>query len=177
MESKTLGTLEFDSERECRKSKPIKVAALGNVECVFTFPDLDAEAETVPNEFEDAVHNFMSLSNGWLECCSKYLWEYFHDVADAIGEETVDLVADDTSMLTRIEIDSDIEVTWDYDANDVYVSLGGGCDWEIEHGLQITIRNGMHLAKVGDCNGHVTNADAYDRDDFKEVIYVKRSML
>jgi len=43
MESKSLGMLEFDTERECRKSKPLKVAALGNIECVFAFPELDQD--------------------------------------------------------------------------------------------------------------------------------------
>jgi len=96
---------------------------------------------------------------------------------DLIGEDHVDEIVDGQDILTKIELDSDIEVRWDCDENDVYVSLGGGCDWEIEHGLQITLRNGNQLAKVGDYDGHVTNADAYDSDDLRGVIYVKRSML
>jgi hypothetical protein len=177
MESQTLGTLLFDTERECRKSTMIKVPALGNIECSFAFPELDQDADVFPIEFETAVRNFLRLPNGWLENCSPYLWEYYREMTELNDEEGIGPIEDDEEILTRIELDSDIEVRWDCDENDVYVSFGGGCDWEVEHGLQITLRNGDVLAKVGDYDGHVSNADAYDREDFRNVVYVKRSML
>lgn len=177
MESQTLGTLLFDTERECRKSTTVKVAALGNIECTFIFPELDQDADVFPKEFETAVRNFLRLPDGWLENCSQYLWEYYRDMIELIGEEDIEPIEDDDDILTKIELESEFEVRWDCDENDVYVSLGGGCDWEIEHGLQITLRTGSVLAKVGDYDGHVSNADAYDREDFNNVVYVKRSML
>jgi hypothetical protein len=177
MESKTLGALLFDTDNECRKSSTIKVPALGNIACTFTFPELDEDARDFPTEFETAVRNFLGLPNGWLENCSPYLWEYYRDMIEMIGQDDIDPIDADDDILTRIELDPDIEVRWDCDENDVYVSFGGGCDWEIEHGLQITLRNGKILAKVGDYDGHVSNADAYDREDFRNVVYVKRSML
>ena len=177
MESQTLGTLLFDADSECRKSTEIKVPALGNIECTFHFPELDQDVSDFPNEFETAVRNFLKLPADWLQNCSPYLWEYYRDTIEQIGEEDIDPIGDDEDILTKIELDPEIEVRWDCDENDVYVSFGGGCDWEIEHGLQISLRDGRFLAKVGDFDGHVSNADAYDRVDFKDVIYVKRSML
>lgn len=177
MKSQTLGTLLFDTDSECRKSTTVNVPALGNIECTFTFPELDQDADVFPDEFETAVRNFLMLPDGWLENCSPYLWEYYRDIIELIGEEDVDPIDADDDILTKIELDTEIEVRWDCDENDVYVSFGGSCDWEIEHGLQISLRDGSVLAKVGDFNGHVSNADAYDREDFKNVVYVKRSML
>lgn len=181
MESKTLGRLELDSERECRISKPIKVTVLGKRDCVFAFPELDDDSDSFPDPFDDAVQNFLTLPAGWLECCSQYLWEYYRDISDMISEVAEDndfeLLPADADILANVELDSEVEVTWDYDEHDVYISLSGSCDWEIEHGLQITICRGSQLAKVGEFDGHVTNADSFDREDFKDVIYVKRSML
>ncbi len=48
MKSKTLGTLLFDTDSECRKSTTVKVPALGNIECTFTFPELDQDADVFP---------------------------------------------------------------------------------------------------------------------------------
>jgi hypothetical protein len=177
MESQTLGTLLFNTDSECLKSSTVKVPALGNIECTFIFPELDQDADVFPNEFETAVRNFLRLPDGWLESCSPYLWEYYRDMIELIGEEDIDPIDADDDILTRIELDSVIEVRRDCDESEVYVSFGGGCDWEIEHGLQITLRNGNVLAKVGDYDGHVSNADAYDREDLRNVVYVKRSML
>ena len=175
MESKTLGRLTNDPDEDVFKSSPIVVRALQNQKCTFVFDDLDNEAK-LPEEFEFAAKNFISLPEDWRGCLSTHLWEYYQDVADSIGPENVPAISEQ-EIVEKIEIGSDISVTWDYDENDVYVSLESECDWEIEHGLQITLKNGNELAKVGPYDGHVTNADAYDRDDFKAVIYVKHDML
>jgi len=92
MKSKTLGTLLFDTDSECRKSTTVKVPALGNIECTFTFPELDQDVDVFPDEFETAVQNFLMLPDGWLENCSPYLWEYYRDILEQIGEEDVDLI-------------------------------------------------------------------------------------
>jgi hypothetical protein len=59
----------------------------------------------------------------------------------------------------------------------VYVSLECECDWEPEHGLQIVFRDGRRVTKVGPCNGHLTNSDAYDDNRFDGVVYVARDSL
>ena len=175
MKSQALGKLTYDQDEDVLKSSPTVVPALHEQKCTFVFDGMDDQNE-LPEEFEIAVRNFMMLTKDWRDCLSEHLWEYYQDVADSIGSEYVPSIPKD-EIVERIEIDSDVSVTWDYDENDVYVSLESGCDWEIEHGLQITLKNGNELAKVGPYDGHVTNADAYDRDDFKNVIYVKHDML
>ena len=180
MESETLGALRFDSELDCYTSKPVRITLLGNVECVIEFPDLEEDADSFPAEFEDAARNFLSLPDGWLKCCSEYLRQHYQDALEEmeeIGEEEDEPLAEDADLLAMVEIDSDIEVTWDSDENDVYVSLSVECDWAFEHGIVITLRQGHVLAKVGDNDGHVTNADAFDREDFADIIYVSRDML
>ena len=176
METQTLGKLLFDSTEEIFKSSRIKVPVLKNAECTFVFDELEDEAKEFPKPFEAAVSNFLSLPAGWLDCLTDHLWEYYQDVCDSVDSDDIPSLSK-PELLDRIQIGSDVSVTWDCDENDVYVSLESDCDWEIEHGLQITLKNGNQLAKVGPYDGHVTNSDAYDDDAFRDVIYVKQSML
>jgi len=45
-----------------------------------------------------------------------------------------------------------------------------GCNWEREHGLQIVLREGLSVTKLGPYDGHLTNADS----SLESVVY--RSM-
>ena len=58
-----------------------------------------------------------------------------------------------------------------FDNKGVYVSLECNCDWEPEQGLQIVFRNGDTVCKVGQYDGHLTNASAYGDPSLGNVIY------
>ncbi len=176
MRSETLGELNFDKDLEVFKSAIVNVPVLGNSECVFVFDELTNESDSFPVKFEGAVRNFMSLSNSWLACLKEHLWSYYEDMSRELDAEDVPKISME-DILQFVEFGNDVMVTMDYDENDVYISLEASCEWEIEHGLQITLKNGNELAKVGPYDGHVTNADAYDREDFEGVIYVSIDML
>jgi hypothetical protein len=61
----------------------------------------------------------------------------------------------------------------DGDSEDgVYFSLECECDWDREHGLQLVIRDGRAVTKVGGFDGHLTNADAYGDPALVGVVYV-----
>ncbi len=52
-----------------------------------------------------------------------------------------------------------------YKDKDVYVDINCECDWEQEHGLQLVFRQGKKIARVSQIDGHLTDADAYDKPD------------
>jgi hypothetical protein len=58
------------------------------------------------------------------------------------------------------------------DEDGIYFSLECGCDWEREHGLQLVIRDGRTVTKVGSFDGHLTNADAYGDRSLVGRVYV-----
>jgi hypothetical protein len=58
-----------------------------------------------------------------------------------------------------------------YGDKKIYISLACECDWEPEHGLQIVFKEGLRINKVGQCNGHLTNSDAYDQAALENVVY------
>lgn len=44
--------------------------------------------------------------------------------------------------------------------------------WEEEHGLQLIVRDGRTVVKVGGYDGHLTNTDAFGVPDLVDVVYV-----
>jgi hypothetical protein len=46
------------------------------------------------------------------------------------------------------------------------------CDWEVEHGMQLVLRDGRTVSKVSPYDGHLTNADAFADPKLVGVIYV-----
>ncbi|MFH1924503.1 MAG: hypothetical protein ABIP48_32020, partial [Planctomycetota bacterium] len=53
----------------------------------------------------------------------------------------------------------------------LYATIECGCDWEREHGLQIVLREGLSVTKLGPYDGHLTNSDAYADPSLELVVY------
>lgn len=43
--------------------------------------------------------------------------------------------------------------------------------WEVEHGLIMFWEDGINLVKVGQVDGHVTNANSYADPNLENVVY------
>jgi hypothetical protein len=56
----------------------------------------------------------------------------------------------------------------------IYISVECGCEWEQEHGLQIVLKSGLKVNKLGGYDGHFTNSDAFDDEGLEHVIYPAR---
>jgi hypothetical protein len=52
-----------------------------------------------------------------------------------------------------------------YKQHDMYVQVSCECSWEPEHGLQLVFRQGKKLTRVSGHDGHLTEADAFDKPD------------
>ena len=52
--------------------------------------------------------------------------------------------------------------------------LARRCGWEEEHGLQLVLKNGLKVNKLGGYDGHLTNSDAFDDESLEHVIYPER---
>ncbi len=58
-----------------------------------------------------------------------------------------------------------------YGDEGIYISVECGCDWEEEHGLQLVLKNGLKINKLGGYDGHLTNSDAFDNERLEHVVY------
>ena len=53
---------------------------------------------------------------------------------------------------------------------DIYINVTCECEWEKEHGLQIVFRQGKQLTRISEQDGHLTEADAYDKPDKEDAL-------
>lgn len=60
-----------------------------------------------------------------------------------------------------------------YNEQDIYVQIACECDWEKEHGLQFVFRQGRKLTRISEQDGHLTEADAYDKPDKEDELLSK----
>jgi hypothetical protein len=54
-----------------------------------------------------------------------------------------------------------------------YLSIECNCDWEVEPGMQLVLRDGWTVSKVSPYDGHLTNADAFANPKLRGVVYVR----
>ncbi|MEL7061196.1 MAG: hypothetical protein AAGN46_14335 [Acidobacteriota bacterium] len=176
MKSMHLGDITLDPEEECFVSAPRPIASLGDSMIRFIFEEIDSEDDGLPPEYDTAIGNFLVLPSDCTDGLRPHLWAYYREVA-AQGLDDIEAIEPDADILDSIEFGTDAALVPDSDETEIYLSFECDCDWEEEHSLQITLRNGEQIAKVGPYDGHVNNADAYDRPELKDVVYVRGSDL
>ncbi|NRA40327.1 MAG: hypothetical protein HRU15_19440 [Planctomycetes bacterium] len=58
------------------------------------------------------------------------------------------------------------------DDGSVYISIEGNCEWEIEHGVQLVVKNGLKVTKLGPYDGEIENPTYFP----KGVRYINSEM-
>ena len=177
MRSRILGGLTpRKGDAEYVIAKPIAVP-LFKRDCAFECFAEDAAGAM--DKIDAAVERFLRLDAPTLASIRPHLRDYHDDIISELvelGSDDIPRVPAGEDIIGRIAIGDTINVVVDEDGT-VYLSAEGDCAWDEEHGVQLVFRNGDELCKVGPYDGHVTNVDAFDREDFAKVIYVKASML
>ena len=155
------------------RRESIAVPLLGGKQCDFCLEGYSNDSRK--HEFDDAIANFLKLEPSALQVAESYLFRYYKDCEEDWRSHDRDFQPIDSPSGVWNCVSFSGEVTVSRRRREdkgVYLSLEGNCDWEEEHGLQLVFRDGNRLAKVGPCDGHVTNADSYDDDSLEGVIYV-----
>ena len=127
-------------------------------------------------DFEQAVDNLLSLEHESLRFCERWVFEYYLDARATRddGEVLPPLVASPTELWSHVQFGQTIVVARRAEADRaVYVSIESTCDWEPERGLQLVFRKGERITKVGPCDGHLSNADAFGRPGLDHIVYVR----
>lgn len=75
----------------------------------------------------------------------------------------------DKLTITLIDFEPEKDKTFLDEAEQAFCE----CDWEEEHGLQLVFRQGKKLTRISDQDGHLTEADAYDKPDEEDELLSK----
>ena len=108
---------------------------------------------------------------------SKYIFE--------VCKETLDNFDNNEFIDTFLSLKSEKEI-WKYihpseilisrrpyNDQDIYIVAACECDCEREHGLQLVFRQGKKLTRVSGQDGHITEADAFDKPDKEDKLLSK----
>ena len=168
--SQSLGILFQDSQFEDWWESIPKQVPLLNETLKFTFMDLIPEGDNQYLEDADAaLQNFLAKDESDRNQISELTYQHCLDFLNAVD------YGDEDGTLRNLKDRNDI---WDYvypkeilvarrdrRDEDIYINISCECEWEKEHGLQLVFRQGKRLTRISEQDGHLTEADAYDKPD------------
>jgi hypothetical protein len=165
-----LGTLKPHSRiMSWLVSKPVGVPYFDGQLLTFTLDGL-TDADTA--DVESAVEAFLGLSSDARLAASRYVFQNYRRMADAVGEDEIDChiknLADVWAHVHPTEIFVSRRNRRD---RLIYIQITAECDWEREHGLQIIYRRGSELSRVSDQDGHLTHTDACDLPEDQDKVF------
>jgi hypothetical protein len=168
-----IGGLEpYPDLDEWLQSRPVPMSFLGGRALRLVF---DADGLR-PEEFRQSIANLLGAQPSLLTECERYVIEYCVEMQDLFGLDDNERiqVTEPADIWEHVRFGEEIHASVRRDGDDedgVYFSLDCGCDWEEEHGLQLIIRNGLRVTKVGPYDGHLTNSDAFADRSLRGVVY------
>lgn len=177
--SKIIGQLKQDNNfPDWWKSEQIEIPFLGNEKLTITFMDFEPEYDkTFLDEADQALANFLKLNLTDRNLISDLAYKNCMDFLEVVEVDEVDdtlrHIKDQNEIWNFIQ-PTEIYVTRrPYKEQDIYVQLVCECDWEQEHGLQLVFRQGKKLTRISGQDGHLTEADAYDKPDKEDELLSK----
>jgi hypothetical protein len=172
MEVPGLGEVAKDEQFGCYYSKPVPVPMFGGKECRIVLEGYDEDERK--EDFQVAIANLLSGSPAVLREADEPLYRYYKDLEEWWLENGNDPIAP-ADVWQHVRLGGEPMVSRrPYGDKGIYISVECGCDWEEEHGLQLVLKNGLKINKLGGYDGHLTNSDAFADDSLENVIYPTR---
>ena len=153
------------------RSSLIDIPLLGNRRLVITFMDVDPGTDKkFIEEADQALTNFLAMTINDRNSISEFAYANCIDFLDAVDfeeeEERPFREITDKNDIWNFITPTEIYLSrWHRRDMDMYVQVACNCDWEQEHGLQFVFRQGRRLTRISDQDGHLTEADAYNKPD------------
>ncbi len=172
-----IGKVTKDKRFDRYVSKALPIPFLRGHKCRFVLKGYIEDERQ--NDFHRAIKNVLTIDKAVLSKAQRHVLRYCHDMLALYatsGFPSPQMKHLD-DIWKHVQFGSTIYVSRRDDGDEedgIYLSLECNCDWEVEHGLQIVLRNGRKITKVGPFDGHLTNSDAFDDPSLKGVVY--RSM-
>jgi len=167
--------IEYDEDRYDWLSSELPIPFLNNTRLKVRLDFNHKELNEFQSEIETTLKNTLKLGEGERKRLKKHLYAYYNDFILDVGEEYLEdmSVQENEDHIWEFVHISSLEICKSSITEEFFCQFLGGCDWETEHGILISFKNGNNLAKVGSY-GHVNNSDAYaDRSMDKYIYYGK----
>jgi len=150
-------------------SEPIPVPMFGDKACRILLEGY--VKDECKEDFHVAIANFLSGSPAVLREADEPLFRYYKEFEEwwlEDGNPPIKLA----DIWRHVQLGAEPMVCRRPRGDKgIYVSVECGCDWEVEHGLQLVLKNGLKVNKLGPYDSHLTNSDAYANASLENVIY------
>jgi hypothetical protein len=173
--SQIVGPLtEDESIAEWLRSEVVPIPYFDNKKLAVTFMDIEPEGIA---ETDDALRNFFALTSDDRLRISDLVYKNYTDFLDEVDfdgiEEGLSDIKEDREIWNFV-YPTDIYVSKRHRRDkDIYICISCECGWEEEHGLQLVFRQGKTLTRISAEDGHLTEADAYDKPDAEDELLSK----
>ncbi len=120
-------------------------------------------------EADIALSNFLNLTTDYRLSISELAYNNYKHFRDSVSfDKTVQehiRLNDKNEIWNYIHPTEIYRTRRPYNERDIYILLACECDREKEHGLQLVFRQGIKPTRISEQDGHLTEADAYDKPD------------
>lgn len=158
-----LGRLKWDAGLGWWESEELHVPWL-EARITFALPPADESHEPTPPDAEDvdAVANFLALPSSTRESVRPHLEANLKKISE-LGD-----TPEIATPIWRAVKPMGASTTDAHYAPGKFVIVECNCDWEEEHGLQLSFQHGRRLARVSQYDGQPTDGSAYARPELDE---------
>lgn len=165
------GDFSYDSAGDEHRSRPLRLPMLGRDVTIVLVGFLD---DSAPTEFRDVVRNLLSRTRDTLLVASPDLQNYCSDINQFLDPEDELHVDDSSDLWKHVRFGNEVYIERRHHGDrKLYATIECGCEWEEEHGLQLILREGLAVTKLGTYDGHLSNADSYADSSLEDTVYRK----
>jgi hypothetical protein len=165
-----LGEMTKTSSTDWLYSPPLPLPLFGGKLCRIVLEDYEADEHK--EAFHTAIANFLAAKPAVLREADEPLFRYYKDNEECWQYSGYTPITSFDELWQHVTLGAEPMLKRRaYGDKGVYISIECECDWEIEHGLQIVMKNGLKISKLGQLDGHLTNSDAYGDPRLENAIY------
>jgi hypothetical protein len=152
------------------QSEEIAIPFFGNVKVPIIFNEVNPDDyKQYLEEGDAALRNFLHLTLADRDLITDLIHKNYTDFMDNVVYDGIDpglAEMTEKNEIWNFVYPSDIYVSKRHRRDeDIYIAVSCRCGWDDEHGLQLVFRQGKKITRVSEEDGHLTEADAYDKPD------------
>jgi hypothetical protein len=131
------------------RSRPVPIPLFGNQALPFTI-FVEGQDWAVTSAIEALLH----LGVAERTILARDIFDYYLEMKEALGEEQLGCRLHSPDQVWSHVSFREIFVY--NEQSTIYLMVVGGCDWEIEHGLQLVFEDGKDVVRVSGHDGHLS---------------------
>ena len=167
-----LGDLtRLDDQEDTLISRPLAIPLLFGARLPIEIEGYEIDPK--PQDFVAAVTSLLACDDSVLEAAADALYAYSQDCAKLwAGDPGLAKVARREDAWRRVRFTGHPLVKRRVAGDrQIYVSIPAACDWAPRQGLQVVLKQGRRVTKLGPYDGHLSNADASGNPADEAVVY------